>query len=79
MNRQILAGAAVLLLACAPECLALDPSKRLTQNSRKLRTQQHGFPQDTIRAITQTTDGYLWLGTDEGLARFVGYEFSSFY
>ena len=38
-------------------------------------TQDRGLPQDTIRAITQTKDGYLWLGTDEGLARFDGYEF----
>lgn len=36
------------------------------------------MPQDTIRAIAQTADGYLWLGTDEGLARFDGYEFTIF-
>ena len=41
-------------------------------------TQERGLPQDTIRAITQTKDGYLWLGTDEGLARFDGYEFVVF-
>ncbi|MBZ5586484.1 MAG: hypothetical protein LAQ30_30720, partial [Acidobacteriia bacterium] len=35
-------------------------------------------PQDTIRAIAQTPDGYLWLGTDEGLTRFDGYEFVTF-
>ena len=58
--------------------LALDPHKSLTQYSRTVWTQQHGLPQDTIRAIAQTTDGYLWLGTDEGLARFDGYEFAVF-
>ena len=31
-----------------------------------------GLPNDRINAITQTHDGYLWLGTDEGLARFDG-------
>ena len=41
-------------------------------------TQEHGLPQDTIRAITQTRDGYLWLGTDEGLAQFDGYDFVVF-
>jgi signal transduction histidine kinase/ligand-binding sensor domain-containing protein len=56
----------------------LDPHKRLTQYSRKVWTQEHGLPQDTIRAIGQTTDGYLWLGTDEGLARFDGYDFTVF-
>jgi len=57
---------------------ALDPRKTLTQYSHTLWTQQHGLPQDTIRAIAQTADGYLWLGTDEGLARFDGYEFVNF-
>ena len=59
----------------APGALALDPRKSLTQYSRTIWTQESGLPQDTIRAITQTNDGYLWLGTDEGLARFDGYEF----
>jgi len=73
-----------LLLACAlgsllaPGAKALDPRKSLTQYSRTTWTQEQGLPQDTIRAIAQTTDGYLWLGTDEGLARFDGYEFLTF-
>lgn len=58
--------------------LALNPAKSLTQYSRTVWTQEHGLPQDTIRAIAQTSDGYLWLGTDEGLARFDGYEFATF-
>ena len=70
--------AAVLVFACAPGAFALDPHKTLTQYSRTVWTQQHGLPQDTIRAIAQTADGYLWLGTDEGLARFDGYDFKIF-
>src|SRR6476659_1676950 len=57
---------------------ALNPAKSLTQYTRTVWTQEHGLPQDTIRAITQTPDGNLWLGTDEGLARFDGYEFAIF-
>jgi signal transduction histidine kinase/streptogramin lyase len=57
---------------------ALDPHKELTQYSASVWTQQQGLPQDAIRAIAQTTDGYLWIGTDEGLARFDGYEFVTF-
>jgi signal transduction histidine kinase/ligand-binding sensor domain-containing protein len=64
-----------MLLATAQAALALDPHKALSQYSRTVWTQERGLPQDTIRAITQTKDGYLWLGTDEGLARFDGYEF----
>ena len=60
-----------------PVC-ALDPHKGLTQYSRSVWTQQQGMPQDTVRAITQTSDGFLWIGTDEGVARFDGYEFTTF-
>jgi signal transduction histidine kinase/ligand-binding sensor domain-containing protein len=59
-----------------PAASALDPHKSLTQYSRQMWAQVDGLPQDTIRAIAQTTDGYLWLGTDEGLARFDGIEFT---
>src|ERR1039458_1813890 len=59
------------------QLLALDPHKEFTQYTRNVWTQAQGLPQDTIRAIAQTPDGYLWLGTREGLARFDGYDFSS--
>jgi len=68
----------VLLMACLVRTYGLTPEKALTQYSMRVWTQQQGLPQDTIRAITQTTDGFLWLGTDEGLARFDGYEFVGF-
>lgn len=76
MNRRTFLRASALVCACALAAFALDPHKSLTQYSRSVWTQQHGLPEDTIRAITQTTDGYLWLGTDEGLARFDGYDFT---
>src|SRR5580704_5163682 len=57
---------------------ALDPQTALTQYSVSLWTQEHGLPQNTIRAITQTKDGYLWVATDEGLSRFDGYEFVNY-
>ena len=37
-----------------------------------------GLPDNLVQAITQSSDGYLWVGTREGLARFDGMEFTSF-
>jgi ligand-binding sensor domain-containing protein/two-component sensor histidine kinase len=69
---------AAMVCCAAPRAWALDPYRSLTQYSRTVWTQADGLPQDTVRAITQTADGYLWLGTEEGLARFDGYEFTTF-
>jgi signal transduction histidine kinase/ligand-binding sensor domain-containing protein len=62
-------------VALAIPATALSPWKSYWQYSRTVWNQQQGLPQDTITAIAQTRDGYLWLGTNEGLARFDGYEF----
>jgi len=72
-----LAKAALLTLS-AGLLFALNPNRELTQYTHTIWTEEHGLPQDTIRAITQTRDGYLWLGTDEGLAQFDGYDFTVF-
>jgi len=37
-----------------------------------------GLPDNTINALLQTSDGYLWLGTQRGLARFDGIRFTTF-
>src|SRR3974390_1069053 len=71
-------AAVALALALAPEGRALDPARRITQYIHRVWTQEDGLPQDTVRAITQTPDGYLWIGTEEGLARFDGYDFVTF-
>jgi len=78
LDLRVRLRALLLLAACLTPAHALDPRKSLTQYSRMVWTQQHGLPQDAIHAITQTSDGYLWLGTDEGLARFDGFEFVVF-
>ena len=36
---------------------------------------EQGLPQNTINAVVQTPDGYLWLGTEEGIVRFDGVHF----
>jgi signal transduction histidine kinase/ligand-binding sensor domain-containing protein len=41
-------------------------------------TTDDGLPQNTVNAILQTRDGYLWLATFDGLARFDGLQFAVF-
>src|SRR5438132_852680 len=38
-----------------------------------------GRPQSSGRTMAQTRDGYLWLGTWNGLARFDGVRFTTFH
>ncbi len=40
--------------------------------------EEHGLPVDRIKDIIQTRDGYLWLVTSHGLARFDGVRFTVF-
>lgn len=42
------------------------------------RTEQ-GLPQNTINTIHQDRYGFLWFGTQDGLARFDGYQFKTFH
>jgi ligand-binding sensor domain-containing protein/signal transduction histidine kinase len=58
--------------------LALDPKKAITQYVRDVWTVENGLPQNSVPAITQTSDGYLWFGTSQGLARFDGIRFTVF-
>jgi len=77
------AACASLLLALAPCAFAqapsgLDPEKALTQYSLDGWSTDEGLPQSTVNALVQGRDGYLWLGTYDGLARFDGLRFTVF-
>ena len=39
---------------------------------------EQGLPQSPVRALLQTHDDYLWIGSDDGLARFDGLRFVAF-
>jgi len=39
---------------------------------------EQGLSQSPVRALVQTHDGYLWIGSDDGLARFDGLRFVAF-
>ncbi len=76
-----------VLLACLCAALAglrplpavaLDPSRRLTQYHDTRWGSGDGLPQSSVLALAQTGDGYLWVGTEQGLARFDGVRFVPF-
>jgi PAS domain S-box-containing protein len=73
--RAFLVIAAILF---ASPLLALDPSGAITQYGLSVWTTDNGLPQSSVNAIAQTKDGYLWFGTQEGLARFDGARFTIF-
>jgi len=66
---------ALLAALVATRAFALDPARALTQARLAVWTSESGLPQNTIDAMVQTRDGYLWMGTEEGLVRFDGVRF----
>jgi len=38
---------------------------------------EQGLPENYVRALAQTRDGYIWIGSDEGVCRFDGVNFFS--
>jgi diguanylate cyclase (GGDEF)-like protein len=56
---------------------ALDPQKQIDQYGHDNWTSQRGLPGEAVYQILQTRDGYLWLRTGSGLARFDGVRFVS--
>ena len=71
----LFAGAVSLQLLLPGIGYALDPARGLLQYNCQTWGRPNGLPANGINAITQTTDGYLWLGTAIGLVRFDGIEF----
>ena len=72
-----LLAACLCLLAAAP-ALALDAKKPLSDLMHQSWSVDDGLPHSTVRAVAQTTDGYLWFATHEGAARFDGSSFTVF-
>jgi signal transduction histidine kinase/ligand-binding sensor domain-containing protein len=62
----------------APEVRALDPDRAMSQILRDRWGSERGFPGGPVYGITQTADGYLWIGADKGVVRFDGLGFRLF-
>jgi ligand-binding sensor domain-containing protein/signal transduction histidine kinase len=68
----------LLLILCGGRALALDPHRELGQFSRRVWQTENALPQNSVRSVIQTRDGYIWAATEEGLARFDGLGFVVF-
>ena len=64
--------AITLTLALTAAGAALPPFVHETWGTKE------GLPQSSVTAVLQTSDGYLWLGTQGGLVRFDGVRFTLF-
>lgn len=72
-NLRLLLLACLAIVLSLPSAIASGPSTRFEQLSI-----EHGLPQSSAKAIIQDQQGFLWVGTEEGLARYDGYEFKVF-
>lgn len=83
MNRRSYALKAALLLlaawlAAAPMRAQVSAPASDWNYTAHSWQPQNGLPGETVQAFAQTADGYLWIGTSEGLARFDGERFELF-
>ena len=67
-----------LLSAVLPSQASLDAAKDLSQYVLQSWSAETGLPQSSVQSIVQTADGYLWVGTEAGLVRFDGVNFTVF-
>jgi ligand-binding sensor domain-containing protein len=67
-------GVLILKMRFVWQALAIDPPA--SSYLRADFTVEQGLPDDKVNAIAQTTNGFLWVGTDGGLARFDGGHFT---
>lgn len=70
------------LLLCALlwswTALALDPEQPIGSLQIERWYSDEGLPHNTVHSLAQTRDGYLWLATWEGVARYNGRQFTTF-
>ncbi|MGH7996315.1 MAG: two-component regulator propeller domain-containing protein, partial [Opitutaceae bacterium] len=66
------------MLFCATATWALDPNQNLRRYGYQSWQTESGLPQNTVHAIVQTRDGYMWFATEAGLARFDSATFTVF-
>ena len=74
LNQNFFLAVVFISLVCQTVCLATNLPGYFTRTWRT----EDGLPNDAVSDIVQTRDGYLWLATYDGLARFDGVTFTRF-
>src|SRR5215470_10177135 len=72
-SRWMLAMLTTLYMVCTAH--AIDSNRSTLQYITDSWTTENGFPGGRVDGIAQTSDGYLWIGTENGLFRFDGISF----
>ncbi|MCX7562388.1 diguanylate cyclase [Xanthomonadaceae bacterium XH05] len=68
-----------LLLALFPGVApALDPACHVSEYLVTAWTMEAGLPHNFVHTVAQDSEGYLWIGSWEGAARFNGRDFTAF-
>lgn len=70
-------GSAIAFLAGRADA-GPNSEKPIAAYQQRVWKSEDGLPQNTVPAIAQSNDGYLWFGTELGLVRFDGMHFTVF-
>jgi signal transduction histidine kinase/ligand-binding sensor domain-containing protein len=68
----------LLSLSICHSLFSAEPAGTNSDYSFDIWETENGLPQNSVTSIIQTHDGYLWLGTYNGLVRFDGVRFAVF-
>lgn len=78
MLRNLFALLGLFLLFLHPQCRGLDTALLISQYQKQHWQMENGLPHNYVFTIQCAPDGYLLVGTDEGLARFDGVRFTPY-
>ncbi len=78
MRRLFLNGLCLLVLLVGAPAWALDPARKVDEYTIARWTMEDGLPHNLVHTIGQDAEGYVWIGTWEGAARFDGRRCTAF-
>ncbi len=77
-SRVLFAWIGGLVMVLLAGNLAAQANKQLSLYARDVWTTREGLPHNQVNSVAQTSEGYLWLATWEGLVRYNGREFQTY-